>query len=160
MANNKFWLPVTVLLLRVLASRGQVVSNADSTAVLQTTNKLFAVFKQPTQQQFDALAADRINCSLCADQDAQAGSRIELPYMVSRVRFFREYLQRLRGNTHVKRAYLMREVRMFHQNPETLVVLVATWLPGEYQGSEGAQLELDFTKKDHKYLFSGISTIP
>ena len=160
MANNKFWLPVTVLLLCALVSRGQTVSNVDSTAVLRATNKLFAVFKQPTQQQFDALVADKISCSLCSEQNARADSRIKFPYMVSRLRFFREYLPRLKENAHVKRAYMMRKVRVFHQNPETLVVLVATWLPGEYQGSEGAQLELDFTKKGHTYLFSGIGTIP
>lgn len=161
MTNYKLGLLVIVLLACVLPGYGQAVSKTDSIAVLRAVTKLFTAFKQANQQQFDEVATNKIDCILCAEQAEKAGEKIELPYLVSRSRFFREYLAVLKKNAHVQRAYALREVKLFYQSPKLIAVLITTWMPNEYaSGHEGAQLELDFTKQNHTFLFSGISTVP
>lgn len=161
MAVGKVALCSAGMLLLALSGSSQEVSRADSLRVLRAVDQLFAVFMQPNLHRFQQLAAEKISCYPCAELDERAHKAAATSYLISRQRFFQTYLPVLRHYDYLRRAYRKRGVVVMRQPPDGLLVLLLTWKPGEYApGHEGAQLELQFVKKENKLLFSSIGTVP
>ncbi|NQY30154.1 MAG: hypothetical protein HRT69_11875 [Flavobacteriaceae bacterium] len=151
-----------ILISTVLFSFGcfaQKITTKDSLKITKSIKSVIDNFENIDYKKFESISISEIYCIIC---NGTKDSKLD-PYVISRKDFFENHLKTIKDFESWKRAAKSEEIKLILEKNKRsdITVYLTTWKKDELtKGHEGEQLGLYFKKRNGKYLFAGIETIP